>query len=109
MVTTETADTSVDGVACRVPDAASVAGIVSGAARIIEVPDDASAEAMRLIYRTTHNVAEPAGAIALAGLLSESPSERGVRSAFTLCGGNVDTDKLVDVLSGSTPAAWAAA
>jgi len=46
---------------------------------------------MRLIYRTTHNVAESAGAIAFAGLLSEPPGQRGERSAFVLCGGNVDT------------------
>lgn len=103
VVATERADTFVDGVACRVPDRDSIAGMLGGAARIIEVGDDAAAEAMRMIYRTTHNVAEPAGAIALAGLLSESPAQRGGRSAFTLCGGNVDTEMFVEVLSGRTP------
>lgn len=105
VVTTEHADTFVDGVACRTPDADSIAGMVAGAARIISVSEDAVADAMRLIYRTTHNVAEPAGAIALAGLLSEPIGQRGQRSAFTLCGGNVDTDKFAAVLGGATPAA----
>ncbi len=105
VVATATAATFVDGVACRIPDGESIAGMLAGADRIIDVSDDATAEAMRLIYRTTHNVAEPAGAIALAGLLSESPDQRGERSAFTLCGGNVDSDKLAMVLSGATPAA----
>ncbi len=103
VVTTESASTFVDGVACRVPDPVAIAGMVGGAARIIEVADVDVAEAMRLIYRTTHNVAEPAGAIALAGLLSESVDRRGARSAFTLCGGNVDTAMLAAVLGGDTP------
>lgn len=103
VVTTERAATFVDGVACRVPDESAIAGMIAGAARIIEVSDDASADAMRLIYRTTHNVAEPAGAIALAGLLSESTAVRGERSAFALCGGNVDTSKFAAVLGGATP------
>ena len=104
VVTTETAATFVDGVATRSPDETANAGIVAGAARIIEVPDDATAEAMRIIFRTTHNVAESAGAIGLAGLLSESPELRGGRSAFVLCGGNVDSAQLHAVLGGSTPA-----
>jgi threonine dehydratase len=58
---------------------------------------------MRIIFRTTHNVAESAGAIALAGLLSESSEQRGGRSAFILCGGNVDSEQLHAVLGGSTP------
>ncbi len=103
VVTTESAATFVDGVATRSPDPTSIEGIVGGAARIIAVSDDATAEAMRIIYRTTHNVAESAGAIALAGLLTESPELRGERSAFVLCGGNVDTDQLRSVLGGATP------
>ncbi len=104
VVTTASSATFVDGVATRSPDAAAVAGMVAGAARIIAVSDDATAEAMRIVFRTTHNVAEPAGAIALAGLLSESPLRRGELSAFVLCGGNVDSTQLRDVLTGSTPA-----
>ena len=67
------------------------------------VSDDATAEAMRIVFRTTHNVAESAGAIALAGLLSEPVERRGDRSAFVLCGGNVDTDQFRLVLGGGTP------
>ena len=104
VVTTDRADTFVDGVATRSPDADSIAGIVTGAARVVAVSDDAVADAMRLIYRTTHNVAEPGGAIGLAGLLSEPAEVRGHRSAFTLSGGNVDTDVFAAVLGGATPA-----
>jgi len=105
VVTTERAATFVDGVATRSPDPESIAGIIAGAARVIAVSDDATADAMRIIYRTTHNVAESAGAIALAGLLSEPSDRRGERSAFVLCGGNVDTAQLHAVLGGATPTA----
>jgi threonine dehydratase len=104
VVVTETASTFVDGVATRSPDPVAIAGIVSGAERIIDVSDDATADAMRIIFRTTHNVAESAGAIALAGLLSEPIDQRGARSAFVLCGGNVDTAQFREVLAGTTPA-----
>jgi threonine dehydratase len=103
VVATESATTFVDGVATRSPDPDSIRGIVAGAARIIAVDDDATAEAMRIVYRTTHNVAESAGAIALAGLLSEPIDRRGERAAFMLCGGNVDTAQLHAVLGGATP------
>lgn len=105
VVTTESAATFVDGAATRSPDPDAIAGIIGGAARIIAVSDDAVADAMRIVFRTTHNVAESAGALALAGLLSESPQQRGARSAFVLSGGNVDSDQLRVVLGGSTPSA----
>jgi threonine dehydratase len=103
VVTTDAAPTFVDGVATRSPDPDAIAGIVAGAERIIAVSDDATADAMRVIFRTTHNVAESAGAIALAGLLSEPVELRGGRSAFVLCGGNVDTAQFHAVLDGVTP------
>jgi threonine dehydratase len=103
VVGTDAAATFVDGVATRSPDAASMAGVIAGAARVIAVSDDAVADAMRVIFRCTHNVAESAGAIALAGLLSETTAQRGAHSAFVLCGGNVDSDQFATVLAGDTP------
>lgn len=103
VVTTESAATFVDGVATRTPDPWAIAGILQGVARIVTVDDDEVAEAMRMVFRTTHNVAESAGAIALAGLARETPAERGDHSAFVLCGGNVDTSQFIEVLSGTTP------
>ena len=78
VVTTESAATFIDGVACRVPDPDAIDVIKAGAARILQVSEDSCADAVRLLLSTTHNVAEPAGAIALAGLLSER--ELGERS-----------------------------
>lgn len=103
VVTTEQADTFVDGVACRVPDPVAIGLIGRGAARIVTVSEDAAAEAMRQMLRTTHNLPEPAGSIALAGLMAERARQRGRRIAVIHTGGNVDTDQLATVLAGHTP------
>jgi threonine dehydratase len=103
VVTTDAATTFVDGVATRVPDAEAISVISAGAARILTVSDDAVAEAMRVLFTATHNVAEPAGAIALAGLMAEGSWATGKRVAVIQTGGNADAGLLVQVLTGHTP------
>jgi threonine dehydratase len=103
VVTTTEAATFVDGVACRAPVPEAVAEIVRGAARIVAVPEDATAEAMRVLLRTTHQLPEPSGAIALAALLAERERQAGRRVGVIMSGGNCDTDILGTVLSGRTP------
>lgn len=103
VVTTSTADTFVDGVATRTPDAAAVEIVWSGAARILEVSDDECAAAMRAFFDATRNAPEPAGALALAGLLTEREAVQGKRVAIIQSGGNVDVSTLTQVLSGGTP------
>lgn len=105
VVTTQRAGTFVDGVACRTPDAGAIATIVAGADHVITVADDDTAEAMRVLLRTTHQLPEPAGAIALAGLLAEREAVAGERVAIILSGGNCDASILAEVLAGRTPAA----
>jgi threonine dehydratase len=105
VVTTETAHTFIDGVACRVPDAGAIDVIKAGAARILQVSEDSCADAVRLLLSTTHNVAEPPGAIALAGLLSERASAQGRRVAVVQSGGNIDSPMLAQILAGQTPTA----
>lgn len=102
-VATDSAATFVDGVACRVPDASAVATINAGAARIVEASEDATAEAMRTLFARTHNAAEPAGAIALAGLFAERDLVRGRRIGVIQTGGNIDSDRFAQVLGGATP------
>ena len=55
------------------------------------------------MFRATHHLPEPAGAIALAGLVAEREHQRGKRVAVILTGANMDTDMAADVLSGATP------
>ena len=97
-VSTQTADTFVDGVACRTPDPDAVAIIAGGAARIVRVSEAQVAEAMAIMYRTTHNLAEPAGAAALAGLLAEKDRAAGKKVAVVHTGGNCDFNILDRVM-----------
>jgi threonine dehydratase len=63
--------------------------------------DDAEVEAaMRAYFADTHNVAEGAGAVGLAGLLKDSQRGTG-RVGTVLSGGNVDSDVFARVLAGS--------
>jgi threonine dehydratase len=103
VVTTPDAATFVDGVACRAPVPEAVAEIVRGAARVVAVPEEATADAMRVLLRTTHQLPEPSGAIALAGLFAEREQQGGRRVGVVLTGGNCDADILRTVLSGRTP------
>ena len=103
IVETETADTFADGMAVRVviPEAYEVYAVC--AERIIAVSDDEIAAAMRLYYQQTHNLAEGAGAAALAALMQEKDKMFGKKVAVILSGGNIDTDLFAAVLRGSTP------
>ena len=72
VVATDTANTIADGMACPRADGRNRWKIVrKGAARLVEVSDGEIAEAMRVLYRHTHNVAEGAGAAAFAALMQE--------------------------------------
>lgn len=103
LVETNAAETFADGMAVRVPVQAALDIYGPGAARIIDVSDDLIADAIRLYWTATHNAAEGAGAAPLAGLLKEKEAMAGRCVATILCGGNIDTDKMVTVLSGGTP------
>jgi threonine dehydratase len=56
---------------------------------------------MRALYQDTHNLAEGAGAAALAGAVAEKPSRNpGSRIGIVLTGGNVDREAYASVLAG---------
>jgi threonine dehydratase len=103
VVGTLTAHTFADGVATREPDPTASAIIRGGASRVVTVSDDECADAIRLLWRTTHHLAEPAGAIALAALMGETLQWSGRRVGIVLSGSNMDTSMAADVLAGRTP------
>jgi threonine dehydratase len=92
VVTTETSNTLADGVATRFPDEEAVALICKGASRIVQVTDDEVAAAIRAYWTDTHNLAEGAGAAALAAALQEKAKLSGKRVGLVLSGGNIDFD-----------------
>jgi threonine dehydratase len=93
VVTTKTSNTRADGVATRIPDADAVAIICKGASRVVQVTDDEIALAMRAYWTDTHNLAEGAGAAALAAAMQDKSKIRGKRVGLVLSGGNVDFDR----------------
>jgi len=105
LVTTDTANTFADGMACRQPPEESLEIVLNGAARVIRVSEDEIASAIRHFYTDTHNLAEGAGAASLAALLKDSNTERYNKAAVILCGGNIDMSVFAQVIDGKTPTA----
>ncbi|MBM3599116.1 MAG: threonine dehydratase [Alphaproteobacteria bacterium] len=97
-VSTNSADTMADGVACRVPDSDALAVIQRGADRVVTVSEDEIMAAMRHYFTDTHNLAEGAGAAPLAALIKESRHMAGKRVALVLSGGNIDRPLYADIL-----------
>ena len=91
-----------DGLACRSPDPESLESIFEFVDDVVSVTDDDVVRAMRLYYRATHNLAEGAGAAALAAamVLKDDPRIRGRRLGLPLTGGNVDAELFRRVLQG---------
>lgn len=99
-----------DGMACRVADQAALDILRPHLARVVQVTDAEVAHAMLALYTDTHNVAEGAGAAALAAALQErnqraSHNEPGTGQhqrerciGLALTGGNVDASVFASVL-----------
>ena len=103
LIETNSAKTFADGMAVRVPVKEAIDIYGPGAARILTVSDDAVADAVRLYYSATHNLAEGAGAAPLAGLMQERDDMQGRKVGVILCGGNIDAAWFAQILSGQTP------
>ena len=89
-----------DGLACRTPNASAMEAIWENVARILKVSDAEIEKAMFALYRDTHNLAEGAGAAALAGAIQESAINGRRRIGIVLTGGNVDAKVFAKVLTG---------
>ena len=87
-----------DGMACRRPQESALSIICDQVSRITQVSDDEVEQAMRDIYFATHNVAEGAGAAAVAAVTKDASKLKGKRVAAVLCGGNVDASVFASVL-----------
>jgi threonine dehydratase len=84
--------------ACRVPEPDALEVIWRGVERIVEVSDKELAAAMRAVFECTHNVAEGAGAAAVAAAQKERARIGGRKVAVVLSGGNIDRELFADVL-----------
>ncbi|MDE2063297.1 MAG: threonine dehydratase [Bradyrhizobium sp.] len=90
VVSTNSSNTRADGLATRVPDSEAFEIIRNGASHIVQVSDEEIAAAIRAYWIDTHNLAEGAGAAALAAALREKATLGGRRVGLILSGGNID-------------------
>lgn len=87
--TTNSATTVADGLAVRNPDATAFAHILENVDHIVAVSDAAVLQAMGWLFADTHNVAEGAGAAAVAAVALEREANAGSKVAAIVTGGNV--------------------
>ena len=90
-----------DGMACRVPDDASLEVVLENVDRVLQVSEAEIAQAMKIYFTDAHNVVEGAGAAGLAAALGEKSTLRGKRVGLVATGGNVDHDVFARVLQES--------
>lgn len=91
-----------DGMACRVAEQDAIDTLAGAIDHVVQVDDDAVAQAMRDLFADTHNVAEGAGAAGFAAAMQERDAVRGLVVGTTVSGGNVDTDRFARVLGGAS-------
>ncbi len=103
LVETSSASTFADGMAVRIPVAEAYDIYAKGAERMVVVSEEDVAAAIRLYYTATHNLAEGAGAAALAALMQERDHMQGKNVGVILTGGNIDADMFQTVMRGEVP------
>ncbi len=87
-----------DGMAVRRADPQALSILRQHLDRIVAVSDEEVTKAMQLLFSDTHNVAEGAGAAALAAALQEKQQIAGQAVGLALTGGNVDATVFAQVL-----------
>lgn len=88
-----------DGMACRTPLPEALEIIRANVDHLVEVDDEQVAAAMSLLFTGTHNVAEGAGAAAMAAAMHERDMLTGQRVGIIVTGGNVDRDVFASTLA----------
>ena len=94
------ADTFADGLATRSVYDLTFPALREGLAGFVTVSEAEIAAALRLLLKTTHNLAEGAGAAGLAGLLKLRDGLAGASVGIVLSGSNIDGPTLGRVLAG---------
>jgi threonine dehydratase len=97
IVTTPEANTFAEGIATRAPAALTFEIIKRGVDEIVLVSDEELREAIRLLWRTTHNLVEGAGAAATAATLKLRERLQGQTVVTVISGGNLATETLRQV------------
>ena len=97
------ADTFAEGMATRVTFDLTFAILKQELDDIVTLSEDELAEGVRLALRTTHNLAEGAGAAPLAAAMKLRDQIAGKKVACVMSGGNIDRATLTRILAAGTP------
>ncbi len=81
-----------DGMAVRLADGDALQIIATHVDHLVKVSDTEVAQAMRDLFKATHNVAEGAGAAAFAAAVQEREQLSGQSVGVVMTGGNVDSE-----------------
>lgn len=98
-VTSAYCDTFADGLAQPTPAPLAARVLAAVTDDMVLVSETSLYRAIRLLFTHTHNVAEGAGAAALAGALQLAPSLAGRTIALVLSGGNLTQEHLLKSLT----------
>ncbi|MGH9769649.1 MAG: threonine ammonia-lyase, partial [Blastocatellia bacterium] len=99
VVETKDAHTFADGVATRVPAELTLDIIRKGVDEIALVSDSEIIRAIRLLWRTTHNLVEGASAVATAATIKLRERFEGQNIVNVLTGANLDTASISKIFS----------
>jgi threonine dehydratase len=99
VVQTETPQTFAEGMATRVPATMTLEIMHRHVQDMVLVSEDALRDAVRLLLRLTHNLAEGAGAAATAAALQRRERWAGKTVVGILSGGNLDLRELGRILA----------
>jgi threonine dehydratase len=93
------ANTFADGLATRNTYELTFGPLLEGLSGFVKASEGAIADAVRILLRTTHNLAEGAGAAGLAGLFQLRDTLAGKAVGICISGGNIDQETLRKVLA----------
>jgi len=102
-VVTENVATFADGLATREPFAMPLALLPRLVDEIVLVSDDELAAAIRLLIETTRQIAEGAGAAAVAAAFAQRSKLAGQNVGLILSGGNITSERLKRILNHEAP------
>ena len=94
------ARTFAEGIATGSTYALTFETLRAGLADFVLTTDAEIAQGVRDLLRITHNLPEGSGATGLAGLRALAPTLAGRTVGIVMCGGNLDAERLTEILTG---------
>jgi threonine dehydratase len=94
MVTHERITTIADGIGVRIPVPEALVDLAGLIDEFVLVPDELTLQAMRLLHVHAGLVAEPSGAVGLAGVMQAAEQFAGQTVGTIVCGGNLTPEQM---------------